>query len=493
MKPVKDLFVRNELKKIFQHGISQVVLLTIVFALLIVALNQSIIGIKRIDEKYNNPFATYIQVSTRSLNNKARDRTTNIKKIIEDFGRDSIKKSFAIEKIGKVSEEYWPFINPWIGKLKKVKGRTYNVHDKLFTELTSSVGGNLIKLSNLKEDEINKIYSIVVTEGLVKDLGFDPNTIEKIPLKLSEDDFVLLPVKAVVKNMPQFADFMISNQFSYIWNLSLDQSNYANLGSSNKLQVLGIKDSAQLSQAIEAYLQGVEGIEYQAIVLDKDHIFTSNTFSLGDYPTETEKKDTISKIKALTKERIFNQYNLTYVEVDSTEEFASDLLEFKFSSLDSIVPFQQYSTEAGLDPDMQLVKIRQLFAEVSSISNVLGFGFLLFSIMMLVIFTQSFISRHIDEIRPNLGTLMAYGMPGKVIISTYQKVIFIIYLFALVAGSLLAVVISVLLNKTFGMQILLGYQIFVVLIIAILITLYYSKLVISKIFKKSPGDLIYKR
>ncbi len=491
MKAVQKLFVRNEIKKIFQQGSSQVILLTVVFGLLIVALNQSIIGIKRIDEKYNNPFATYIQVSTPK--DKNFDRTTGIKKIVNDFLRDSTKKSFGIEKIGEVSEENWGFINPWLGKLKNAKGRTYNVHDKLFEELTTSTGGNLVRLVNLENNEINSTYSVVVTEGLVNSLGFDPATIERIPLKLFDQDFVLLPVKAVVKNMPQFADFMVSDDFSFINSFRLEETNFASLGGANKFAVLGIKDSLPLVETIKKHLPDVEEVNCNKIMIDRDHVFTACTFSLTEYLTESSKRDITTKIKESNTEKLFNQYTLAYVDVDTTQRFASDLLEFKFSSLDSIIPFQEYSRLKGLDPDMQLVKIRQLFAEVSSISNVLGFGFLLFSIMMLVIFTQSFITRHIDEIRPNLGTLMAYGMPGKVIINTYQKVILIIYMVALLAGTVLAIIVSFLLKIFFKMEVLFGYQIFLVLIIAIIITLYYSKIVISKIFRKTPGDLIYKR
>ncbi|MBK8844587.1 MAG: hypothetical protein IPO33_18015 [Saprospiraceae bacterium] len=161
--------------------------------------------------------------------------------------------------------------------------------------------------------------------------------------------------------------------------------------------------------------------------------------------------------------------------------------------MDSVQCFSKLVCKTILEPDMRIIKSRHLFAEVGAISKVLAAGFILFSLLMLFIFTNSFISRHIEEIKPNLGTLLAYGMPGSLIVNNYLTVIFIVYSAAFLVGLVLSLIVSYLLQLVFQVPFIFNYQIPAMLCVAIFITILYSRSVIIKIFTKTPGDLIYKR
>ena len=77
MKAIRNIFVKNEIAKMVRHSKNQFILLCLVFALLIIALNQSIFGLQKINQKYNNPFANYIQgtkIFFRTVEKQAENR-----------------------------------------------------------------------------------------------------------------------------------------------------------------------------------------------------------------------------------------------------------------------------------------------------------------------------------------------------------------------------------------------------------------------------------
>jgi len=493
MKEIRSIFIKNEIKKLFQHGRSHFILLGIVFSLLIIALNQSIFGLKALNEKYNNPFANYIQVATPK--NTDLDRENLAKTLIQKFSAEPLKGKLGISRINELSYEFMPFCNPAIDKVKTYKGRTYSKDDPLYQELVKASGDNIITTNKIEEDDITGQYGVIITENMVLDLGYDPRSIKTVPLKLGGKEFVLVPVIVVVKYLPQFSDFMITEDFSYINNQSIEQTNFVDLGSSNFYSIASFNDTSKvLEDARKVLKKDFKDVQCKLIDIDQLNKVSVCEFQLNEYLSAEDKEDmTASLNTGNNKDKLYNFYTLHYVNTENAEKFAPDYLEFQFASLDSIKAFQEVCMQNSLDPDMQIIKSRHLFAEVGSISRIVSGGFILFSILMLFIFTNSFISRHIEEIKPNLGTLLAYGMSGKMIVNNYLIVIFIIYFAAFVIGLVLALFFGLILYFTFSVPIIYNYRVVLLVFIGILITLIYSRSIIFRIFNNTPGDLIYKR
>lgn len=492
MKEIRSIFIKNEIKKLLQHGRSHFILLGVVFSLLIIALNQSIFGLRELNEKYNNPFANYIQVATPK--NTDMDRETLAKSLIQKFSSQPLKGRLGISRINELNYEFMAFCNPAIDKVKTYKGRTYAKDDPLYQELVKKSGDNIIATNKMEEDDISNQYGVILTENMVLDLGYDPSTITAVPLKMEGKEFVLIPVIIVVKYLPQYSDFMITEDFSYINNQSIEQTNFADLGSSNFYSVASFNDTSKIIKSVQNILKDIKGSKCNLVDIDKQNKVSVCEFQLNEYVSAEDKEDlTIQLNTGKNKDKFYNYYTLHYVNTESSERFAPDYLEFQFASLDSIKAFQEVCMQNNLDPDMQIIKSRHLFAEVGSISRIVSGGFILFSILMLFIFTNSFISRHIEEIRPNLGTLLAYGMPGRMIVNNYLSVIFIIYLAAFAIGLILAFLLDLVLYFTLHVPIIYNYRIILLVFIGILITLIYSRSIIFRIFNKTPGDLIYKR
>lgn len=93
---------------------------------------------------------------------------------------------------------------------------------------------------------------------MVIDLGYDPYTVRMIPMKLEAKEFVLIPVHTVVKNLPQYSDFMVSDDFSYINNQSIDKTNFANLGGSNRYTLISMSDTASIIKRAHQILKNID-------------------------------------------------------------------------------------------------------------------------------------------------------------------------------------------------------------------------------------------
>lgn len=236
---------------------------------------------------------------------------------------------------------------------------------------------------------------------MVLDLGYDPRSIKTVPLKLGGKEFVLVPVIVVVKYLPQFSDFMITEDFSYINNQSIEQTNFVDLGSSNFYSIASFNDTSKvLEDARKVLKKDFKDVQCKLIDIDQLNKVSVCEFQLNEYLSAEDKEDMTAGLNAGNKkDKFYNFYTLHYVNTENAEKFAPDYLEFQFASLDSIKAFQEVCMQNSLDPDMQIIKSRHLFAEVGSISRIVSGGFILFSILMLFIFTNSFISRHIEEIK----------------------------------------------------------------------------------------------
>ena len=289
---------------------------------------------------------------------------------------------------------------------------------------------------------------------------------------------------------------MITDDFSNINNQSIDRTGFVDLGGANKYTLMSFDDTLTLENLARKNLKNIESVAHKIINLDKTNQIGVTEYVLTDYLSAADKMELTRLMNAGEKrrdDRVYNFYNLSYVSMDASDEFVPDYLEFKFSCLDSVKVFQEVCLQNNLEPDMQIIKSRHLFAEVGSVSKVLAGGFILFSLLMLFIFTNSFISRHIEDIKPNLGTLLAYGMPGKLIINNYLSVILLVYFVAFLLGLVFALLLSWALYGVLGVPFIFKVEIILLLLLAVVITMVYSRKLIINIFSKTPGDLIYKR
>ena len=508
MKDLKSLFLRNEIKKLLKHNRNQLMVLCLVFTLLIIALNQSIFGLQNINERYSNPFVKYIQVNTPTRTDGVNSREEIVTGIVNDFSNETVKKRFQLNEVRELDFQWIYFMNPENGLIIQKKGRTYDKVDALYTEVTNPSSANLIHIVPVDSSILEAVssdgqdtatanqFGVIITENLCKELGYDPMTIRMIPMRVPEKNFVLLPVKAVVKSLPQFCDALITNEHSFALSNEIGETSWVSFAHGRMFSVISAGDSGTVRKLMEE-VQDLKGTKstIKQLNIDGSSKLNRYDYELPTYAIDKAALSTIIERLNGKNNRIYPGFYLNYMDSSRNLEraFAADFLEFRFNNLDSIKSFQKTCLDKyKMEADMQIINISNLFGEVGKISTFLGFGFIIFSMLMLLIFTNSFISRHIEDIKPNLGTLLAYGMPFKLINDTYLQLIFVIYLFALSVGIVLSLILSFVMilfeiNFTWDIRIILF------LIVIILFTLWYSKSVIAKIFNSTPGDLIYKR
>ena len=139
---------------------------------------------------------------------------------------------------------------------------------------------------------------------------------------------------------------------------------------------MSMLDTASIIKRAHQILKNIEEEKCTIPQIDKNNKLYSCEFTLSDYWSFTDKMDRTTEInnKQVEKNLLYNKYTLDYVETESVKTFTPDYLEFKFVSLDSVQVFQQACLQNNLEPDMQIIKSRHLFAEVGAISKVLAAG-----------------------------------------------------------------------------------------------------------------------
>lgn len=126
-----------------------------------------------------------------------------------------------------------------------------------------------------------------------------------------------------------------------------------------------------------------------------------------------------------------------------------------------------------------------------------------FSVLMINIFLSNILSTHLNKIKMNIGTFKAFGIDIKRI---YMGMMYIFILLPLVLALFLAGVLGYLgliyfiinvlspfeVEKNLYFDLFNQYTLISVLVLAV-VNYYAFSIIINRIFKQTPGDLIYDR
>ena len=178
-----------------------------------------------------------------------------------------------------------------------------------------------------------------------------------------------------------------------------------------------------------------------------------------------------------------------------------------FNNQDDVLKFNEwYKNRCGFSIEESKIEAKRNFGFFNHLSTLLSWALIAFSIVSIVFFVINLLLSHINKNKRNLGTLKAFGLPNKNIVSLYSSITFV-----LVFSSC---IISYLLSSIFGQAILKTYiylakidssnyitkvvfenNDFVTTIISFVIipTIIILVRIIKYLHKITPGDLIYGR
>ena len=150
-------------------------------------------------------------------------------------------------------------------------------------------------------------------------------------------------------------------------------------------------------------------------------------------------------------------------------------------------------------------KIEQMknYNFVSKLTSIMSLILIGFSVVMINIFLSNILSTHLNKIKKNIGTFKAFGIDIKRI---YIGMMYIFVLMPLFLALILAAVFGYIgsvyfiinllspfaVEKNLYFDLFNNYTLISVMVMA-LVNYYAFSIIINRIFKQTPGDLIYDR
>ena len=180
---------------------------------------------------------------------------------------------------------------------------------------------------------------------------------------------------------------------------------------------------------------------------------------------------------------------------------AGAYLSVNFTSLDSIRAFEKFAKDNyGVRVDMTLVNSKENFNAVSVMANILSWAMIIFSIICIVMFIVNMLQSYFQKVKRNMGTFKAFGINSTELIRVYVMIMLAIVLVAIAIAlgvSWFAEIIMPCLGfvKEGGFNYLSLWNEKTVWSICIIIlsTIVTVCIVMRRLLKQTPGDLIYDR
>lgn len=181
-----------------------------------------------------------------------------------------------------------------------------------------------------------------------------------------------------------------------------------------------------------------------------------------------------------------------------------DYIAVNFNDLSQVDAFAEKFSE-DTDIKLEMAKIEQMknYNFVSKLTGIMSIILIGFSVVMINIFLSNILSTHLNNIKKNIGTFKAFGIDIKRI---YIGMMYIFVLMPLVFSLLFAAISGYLglvyhiidflspfaIEKDLYFDLFNSYTLISVLVLAV-VNYYSFSVIINRIFKQTPGDLIYDR
>lgn len=512
------LFVKREGKVVLGKNYSSLWLLCSVLTTTFLAIAFSNASLNYLSFKMNDPFINWVDIK----NNFGDNDFVGFEQALRD---EQNKELFHFS--GYQTDKYWYSLFGTSNKnSRNLKCRYFaDIQTPLVQAITDEE--NVVKKACIDFNKLNnESYGVIITEeALCNKLGYDINNIpayinyftycnpdaSDFGVEILGDNFAMapIPVLAVVKRLPTNMD-IISTKFLYLqnlgWALNMDRMEYhtsliyflpENVDIDKFRSDIEEITSARCSTSFFT-LQGAD------LPMERMVPFRNGSFLLlqFDYPDEVD----FMAVKEINY-TIFDKYQdsgiyriYDYVESFSTDD-QDDYISVHFSNLDMIVPFQEFAKENfKIDIEMSQINAKENFNEVSIMANILSWTMIVFAIVCIILFIVNLLQSYFQKVKRNLGTFKAFGISNMELISVYVLIMMATIFVAIAISLGIAYLIEVTLpllgvvkDASFGYLSLWNEKTFVSVLIIIASSVVTVYMVMSKLLKATPGDLIYDR
>ncbi|MDR0507079.1 MAG: ABC transporter permease [Dysgonamonadaceae bacterium] len=502
-KKYSDIFIKQEFKLIIGKGWRNFWILAVVFAVTIFALEFSRSGMKFLSYKMSDPFINWIDVKEQPNFEAFMEETNQMK---DTFNISTIEaNNYILEYV--FTKDYG---------MKRVEGRSVLYDSNLLNRILD--GENTVVVRRQKIDEND--YGWIVTKDLMLRLGYDDKShyplyinytfpgsaenLEKYGLKNFGDYFEIpIPVIAVVEQLPDLLDFIAPVYFmeqNAGGNKPFIVPNHENYF--HDLYLVAENPDAGFENRLKTCLDNT-GLEYDDDYFEKTQIdnllrpATQFRIIIRDSVYQALNK-AVAEICEKEKD-VYRTYDWAF---DKGFQLQPNYLSFMFEDLAKVKAFSLMAKEKhGIRIDMAQIEAKENFNTFNILSSMLCLFIAIIAIAFVTIFLYFLIDAHFRRISKNLGTIMAFGLANKQIISTYLSV----FMLMIIKGLIAVIAVLGLSEIVFNMLKWWQYEggmphfslcdvwVIVTVLVIPLISAIATVIFLRNKLKATPGDLIFER
>lgn len=508
------LLIKRESKEVLGRNYANMWLLAIVLTATFISIAFSNGSMKYLSEKMNDPFTNWVSIS-KTFNESDFD---GLRRALDD---EEVQRRYQFGDVQ--SDNYMAYT--FVGRdrsLHYLQGRFFNNLDsKLVRAILDD--NNVIASSAVDFDKLNdRAFGFIITGDVLHKLGYDEKHIpayidylrlssgaDTLGVEMIESDRAALPMPllGVVKRLPGNMDLISSRFF-----LEQDQDNIRhplNLNNPEYLATLTyflpetVADSTFECAVAKVVPDSLAGA-YKILPDPKKELQTwkpghvvSVFFDSYELPVKVYQDMAVELGRELGPDvvRLYN-YN--------TGEFTlsnSQYISVNFNSLDSIRAFESFANDNyRVKIEMTQVNAKENFNAVSVMANILSWAMITFSLVCIIMFIVNMLQSYFQKVRRNLGTFKAFGIDSGELIKVYVFILVCIIIAAIVIAlgvswlvELLLPVLGVLKDGQFNYLSLWSVKTLCAVAIVLVATIVTVRIVMRRMLRRTPGDLIYDR
>ncbi len=513
----KHLFYRNESKALLGKKNKNFWLIVIILAFTFLAIGFSNGSLKYLKDKMEDPFV-------RSLNAPISISNKGIMEIIDIYNTDSLQAKYNYDSIVGYNKQAMSFQGDLPDAVNRMlEGRSIPYDDALVSTIVNPsinlVAGNRF----VSETD----YSMIVTRTMLEKIGSSPNPafLYRRVGNLGDERLVPIPVRAVVEKLPgDRVEFLVTQHYFNNYNMLGDRFLFAD---NKKMYAFIVLDSAFVDQFTDLSTSFFDQYQTEGGFLEVSDVdvykhqysytslyylqvsfYNTENISLSDIDELFQQFRQSTEIVEFMKKAKVEEHELVQAYYPNQESRASnrriDYIAINFNDLSKVDQFaEQFSADSGVKLEMAKLEQMKNYNFVSKLTRIMSIILIGFSVLMINIFLSNILSTHLNKIKMNIGTFKAFGIDIKRI---YLGMMYIFVLLPLLVSLIIAGILGYLGSVYFLIKLLSPFPIernlyfdlfdsYTLISIIVLVVVNYMafSIIINKIFRMSPGDLIYDR
>jgi hypothetical protein len=486
------LFKKGEKAEIYGSNHFNFKVLVAILTFTFCAIGGANLALRNLENKMSDPFVNLLSIDIPS------SKVRMAEDLKRQLSQDSLKNVFNYASVTNYVEFPVAFAGP--EKSKWVKGRSIDLNNPILDRLVD--GDNLIVGTGFQND--NEL-GLIISQRLLDELGIE-GLPSHILMRFNNQD-VPIPIRAIVKELPEL-NYFVASPFFYFQRTQLGGTAF-DVIQNRKLSLFfpGIEDAASsFEQQLKAFFKSSESYEmWDAEILkriNQEAHLVGTEFSLEFFGFRAEKSSDYNQLVEDLKQSLdadfIRYYDYDFNNFPSSFRIEPDKIAINFASLDEVRSFQNYLyNTVQIEVDIAKVRDKENFVFVKVLTETISMLLIIFSIISICFYLYNLLKNHLQKIKPNLGTFLAFGLDPASLFVLYRQLL-LSFLIRAVGLSLLVacvflLIISIATSSLPNFIAVFDWKLLVTL--AILVGSFYEifRRTIHSILEKTPGDLIYDR